>query len=65
MKEKSKAKENTAFSATLNEYYRDVKAEFQRHLEREISKEPKDIAPTYYSNLFGNFTVIFWMKPCS
>jgi len=45
MKEKSKAKENTAFSATLNEYYSDVKAEFQRHLEREISKEPKDIAP--------------------
>ncbi len=45
MKEKSKVKESTTFSATLNEYYRDVKAEFQIHLEREISKEPKDIAP--------------------
>ena len=45
MKEKSQVKESSAFSANLNEYYRDVKAEFQRHIEREISKEPKAIAP--------------------
>jgi len=45
MNEKSQAKENIAFSATLNEYYRNVKGEFQRYLEREIIKEPKDIAP--------------------
>ena len=45
MKEKSQVKESSAFSANLNEYYRDVKAEFQRHIEREISKEPKTIAP--------------------
>ena len=45
MKEKSQVKESSAFSAYLNEYYRVVKAEFQRHIEREICKEPKAIAP--------------------
>ena len=45
MKEKNKVKKNTTFSVNLNDYYRDVKTEFQRHLEREISKESKSIAP--------------------
>ena len=45
MKEKNKIKKNTTFSVNLNDYYRDVKTEFQRHLEREISKESKSIAP--------------------
>ena len=45
MKETTKVKSNTTFSDNLNDYYKDVKAEFQIHLKREISKEPKDIAP--------------------
>jgi geranylgeranyl pyrophosphate synthase len=45
MKKKNKVKKNTTFSVNLNDYYRDVKTEFQRHLEREISKESKSIAP--------------------
>jgi len=45
MKETTKVKSNTAFSDNLNDYYKDVKDEFQIHLKREISKEPKDIAP--------------------
>ncbi len=43
--EKKWVKKHTAFSVNLNDYYRDVKTEFQRHLEREISKESKSIAP--------------------
>ena len=53
MKEKSQVKESNAFSANLNEYYRDVKAEFQRHVEREISKEPKAIAPLIRKGVDG------------
>ena len=45
MKESTRLKENLIISENLNDYYKEVRAEFQRHLKREISKESKDIAP--------------------
>ena len=45
MKETIKLKENATFPDSLNHYYKEVKAEFQRYLEIEINKEAKDLAP--------------------
>ena len=45
MKESTLLKENLIISENLNDYYKEVRAEFQRHLKREISKESKDLAP--------------------
>ena len=45
MKETIKLQENLTVSQNLNDYFEEVRAEFQRHLKREISKESKDIAP--------------------
>ena len=53
MKESIKLKENTTFPDNLDNYYKDVKAEFQRYLEIEINKESKDLAPLIKKGVDG------------
>ena len=45
MGNKTKPKTSRTFSNDLNEYYIEVKEEFEEHLKRELSKESKAIAP--------------------
>ncbi len=53
MKESIELKKNTAFSDNLNDYYLEVRAEFQRHLENEIRKESEDLAPLINKGVKG------------
>jgi len=53
MGEKTKTKTSRTFSNDLNEYYIEVKEEFERHIKRELSKEPKDIAPLLEKGVSG------------
>ena len=41
MGEKTKLETSRTFSSDLNEYYIEVKEEFERHIRRELSKEQK------------------------
>jgi len=41
------------FSSDLNEYYIEVKNEFERHLKRELSKEPEGIRPLLEKGVKG------------
>ena len=53
MGEKTETKTSRTFSNDLNEYYIEVKEEFERHIKRELSKEPKDIAPLLEKGVSG------------
>ena len=53
MGEKSKSKTSRTFSSDLNEYYTEVKEEFERHIRRELSKEQKEIGALLEKGVSG------------
>ena len=53
MEDKTKLKTSRTFSSDLNEYYIEVKDEFEKHLTRELSKEPEGIRPLLKKGVSG------------